>query len=292
MPIKRFFIVTLLLLAAGYQLQAQIRIQMRIPRRLYITYEPLIVTVAIANLSGHDLVLNDADGQKWFSFQVTTGDGRIIPPLNLDYHLEPLTIPAGEMIKRNLNLAALYAVQEFGLYRVKASVYLPETQKYYSSDSSQVEITDGKMIWQQTVGVPSGQPGAGSYRTVSLLTHRREQDNELYIRIEDKEGGIVYVTSPLGRLLLSMDPQVEFDKENQVNVLQLIGAKTYEYTKMSLNGEVLNRITYNAVNTRPILKKAASGEVTVVGGEPDIPVPPSAPSQPKLSDRPPGLPKI
>ena len=92
--------------------------------------------VTISNLSGHDLLLDDADSQKWFSFQVTTGEGRIVPPLNLDYHLQPLSIPAGQTVKRSLNLSSLYAVQEFGLYRVKASVYSSDMQKYYSSQGN------------------------------------------------------------------------------------------------------------------------------------------------------------
>ena len=94
--LKHALIFLLLLVAMGQQLHARIRVQMHIPRRLYVVYEPLLVTVAITNLSGHDVTLNDDGSQKWFSFQVNTGDGRIVPPTDLDYHLQPLTIPAGE----------------------------------------------------------------------------------------------------------------------------------------------------------------------------------------------------
>jgi len=292
MPSRRHLILFLLLLAAGRQLHAQVKVDMRIDRRLHIVYEPIMITVSITNLSGHDLELTDADNQKWFSFQVTTGDGRIVPPTDLDYHLQPLSIPAGQTVRRALNLSTLYAVQEFGLYRIKASVYSPEFQKYFSSQTSDVEITEGKLIWQQTVGVPAGMEGAGTYRTISLLTHRMEKDNMLYIRVEDKEGGVVYTTNQLGRVLLSFDPMIELDKTNQIHVLQLIGAKSYVYSKIGLNGEWLGQLSYNAVNSRPMLKKNASGAVRVVGGQLDVPVTPNAPTEPKLSDRPPGLPKI
>ena len=292
MPSRRHLILFLLLLAAGRQLHAQIKVDMHISRRLYIVYEPIIVNVSITNLSGHELELRDADAQKWFSFQVTTGDGRIVPPVDLGYHLQPLTIHAGATVRRSLNLTTLYGVQEFGLYRIKASVYSTEVQRYFSSQKSDIEITDGKVIWQQTVGVPEGAPGAGSYRTISLLTHRREKDNMLYVRVEDKDGGVVYTTNPLGRVLLSNEPQIELDKTNQIHVLQMIGAKTYVYSKIGLNGEWLGQLSYNAVTTRPTLKKSVKGEVRIVGGQVDVPVPPNSPSEPKLSDRPPGLPKI
>lgn len=288
---RRFILLPALLLALGHQVQAQIRVEMRMHRRLFIVYEPVMVTVGITNLSGHDLALKDVDGQKWFSFQVTGEQGRIIPPLDLDYHLQPLTIPAGETVKRSLNLASLYGVQEFGTYHFKASVYSADTQQYYSSQSGEFEITDGKLMWQQTVGVPAGMPGAGSNRTISLLTHRTEKENMLYIRVEDKEGGVVYTTNPLGRVLLSFDPQIVLDKWNRVHVLQLVGAKTYVYSKIGLNGEWGGQTVYNTVTTRPVLRKKADGSVAVVGGQPDIPVAPAVPSEPKLSDRPPGLPK-
>lgn len=287
MNCRRYFVVFAVLLALGQQLHAQVRVEMSMKRRLYLVYEPIIVTVSITNLSGHDLTLDDADSQKWFSFQVTAGDGRIVPPSDLDYHLDPLRIPMGETVKRSLNLTTLYAVQEFGLYRVKASVYSSETQKYYSSASTDLEITDGKLIWEQTVGVP-GQKGN---RTISLLTFRMEKDNMLYIRVQDKDAGLVYTTNQLGRVLLTYEPEVQLDRENQIHVLQLVGPRTYVYSRIGLNGEWLGQLVYNVVTTRPTFKKTKDGGVTIIGGQPDVPVAPDTPSEPKLSDRPPGFPK-
>ena len=290
---RRFILLFALCFALAQQLHAQIKVDMRIGRRLYIAYEPIMVTVAIANLSGHDITLTDADAQKWFSFQITTNDSRIVPPLDLDYHLTPLTIGAGQSVKRSLNLASLYGVQEFGTYHVKASVYSTEMQKYFSSPEDEFEITEGKLFWQQTVGVPAGVPGAGSFRTISLLTYQMMKDNMLYIRVEDKDAGLVYTTNQLGRLLTSFDPQIELDKANQIHVLQLIGPKSYIYSRIGLNGEWLGQLSYNAVMSKPVLKKRADGSVVVVGGQLDAPVVPApgAPAAPKLSDRPPGLPK-
>lgn len=293
MSFRRLFLLLVLLFAAGEQLHAQIKVDMSIGRRLYIVYEPIVVTVSITNLSGHDLTLQDADGQKWFGFEISTDNDRIVPPSDLKYEVAPLRIEAGQTVKRNLNLASLYPVQEFGLYHVKASVYLAEMQRYFSSQIGSFEITEGRLIWQQTVGVPAGAQGAGGYRTLSLLTFRREKDNMLYVRVEDKDGGIVYLTSPVGRVLFSVDPQIELDKSNQLHVLQMIGAKSYLYTRVGLNGEWFGQVAYNAVNSKPVLKRQADGAVAVAGGQIDLPVtqPPGAPGAPKLSDRPPGLPK-
>jgi hypothetical protein len=112
----------------------------------------------------------------------------------------------------------------------------------------------------------------------------------LYVRVQDDDAGKVYITSPLGRLLLSNDPDIKLDKDNQIHVLQLVGAKTYVYTRIGLNGEWQGQLTYNSVTTTPILKKDAQGEVFVQGGKLDAPVNPTAPGVPKISDRPPGFP--
>jgi hypothetical protein len=285
------FLATLLGLLPG--LYSQIQVEMRIPRRLYIAYEPIIVTVGITNLSGRDITLQDIDSQKWFGFQVNTADDRIVPPLDLNYKLSPLTIAAGETVKRQLNLTALYAVHEFGVYHIKASVYFGETRKYYNSTDNSFDVTEGKLVYHQTVGVPPGQEGAGTSREISLLTHRDEKYNILYIRVEDRENGLVYITAPLGRILLSYDPQVALDKKNQIHILHLYGPRAYVYTRIGLNGEWLGQANYNVVKSQPTFKKMPDGSVAILGGKLDVPANPAAnaTAAPKLSDRPPGLPK-
>jgi len=292
-------ILPALLLVFAQQLHAQVKVDMRVDRRLYIVYEPILVTVGITNLSGHDLTLADTDGKQWFSFQVNGNEDRIIPPNDINYQLKPVTIPAGQTVKRSLNLASLYAVQDFGLYHLKASVYVAETGKYYSSAADEFQITEGKPIWQETVGVPEGLPGAGSHRTLSLLTFRMPKENMLYVRVEDKDAGLVYTTSPLGRLVMANDPEYKLDKNNMLHVLQLVGAKTYVYSQIGLNGEWHDQLVYNVVSSKPELKKSADGEVFVQGGKLDVPVTTASgtggaaagPDVPKLSDRPAGFPK-
>lgn len=149
------------------------------------------------------------------------------------------------------------------------------------------------MIWQQTVGVPAGQDGAGGLRTLSLLTFRLARDNRLYVRVEDKDGGVIYSTRQLGPVLSNNPPQAEMDRANCLHILQLVGLKTYLYNKVGLNGEQLAQTVYNAVTTRPNLRRKNDGDVDVAGGKVDVPaqVPAGVPPQQvtKLSDRPPGL---
>ncbi len=279
--------------------QAQIQVGMRIKRRLHVLYEPVIATVAIRNLSGRDLPLADEGGIPWFGFEITREGGQVIPPLVADYKLEPLIIPAGQTFERTVNLNALYGLHNYGMYRIRATIYFSPLKQYFQSPMLNVEMSDGKVLWKQEVGVPEGQPGAGGRRRYTVLTFRQPTANYLYIRIEDVDTGGIFACFPVGRILSGMEPAVKLDLANTLNVLQVTGPKTYLHTQVGLDGQVLAQDLYTAEKTRPGLRLNRSGSVAVVGGQ----LAPANASQdqggrnaaasgvPKLSDRPVVLPR-
>ncbi len=279
-----------LLLMAVSHASAQVDVNISFRRSLYLKYEPIICTVSITNRSGRELTLSDTEKEKWFGFQITTIDGRPLPPVNGDYRNEPVQIGSGQTLKRQVNLAPLYPLSEFGTYRVQAVVYLPDLKRFFSSPNLNVEITEGRLLWQETVGVPAGVPG-GPTRTIALLAHRLPASTMLYIRIQDKDAGLVYCTHQLGRFIGFNNRDVQLDKLNHVHVIQNIAPKAFLYSEIGLNGEVLKRQAYQEQKDRPFLARNGDGEVTVVGG---LEYDPNAPSQekqlPKISDRPVPLP--
>ena len=274
-------------------LQAQVLVELKISRHFFMAYEPVLATVSITNQAGRDILLQDADSQKWFSFNIFNGEDSPVGPRDLNYKVSPLTIPAGQTLKRKINLNELYPVNEFGLYRIRASVYFADLHKYFSSAPTSIEVSEGKLVWQQVVGVPEGQSGAGSTRVISLFSFRLPEQNQLYARVEDRDAGIIYCTHSVGRILELEAPQAVLDVQNQLHLLQLTAPKTYVYTRIGLNGELLEQTAYNQLKAAPHLKKMANGNVAVIGGQIEQPKNESIPVQkvPKLSDRPAGLPE-
>lgn len=277
--------------------QAQLQVGLQIKRRLFVLYEPIIAKVYIRNLSGRDIPLVDKDNKQWFSFQIFEGE-RPIAAHNPDYTLEPLVIPAGQTVERRVVLNTLYPVNSYGTYHVKAMIYFGALDQYYESPNTNVDITEGRKIWQETVGVPDGFPGAGGTRRITVLAFRQPNYNYLYVRVENGEDGTVYCTHPIGRLITGIEPEIQLDQDNNLHVLHLTGAKLYLHTQVGLNGEVVAQNNYLAAPTRPSLRLRKSGELAVVGGviqnkdtvtnEMGVP---AAPKIPKLSDRPVTLPK-
>lgn len=290
---RRLFLSCAALLALAPAVHAQVQVRLTIARRLFMCYEPIIASVSITNLTGRDLTLSDAPPEKWFGFDILNSEDSPIPPRAPDYHLQPMTIPAGQTIKRNVNLVNLYPVTDFGTYRVRAAIYVAPLNRYVSSAEVPIEVTEGKTVWQQTIGVPDGQHGAGESRNYELLAFRQTNANYLYVRVEDRAKGTVFGTYPIGRLINGYDPQIEIDPQNQLNVLQMVEPKSYYYTRVGPNAELLGQQAYIETTTRPHLKKGQDGDVNVVGGhliEEKTAGAARAAAGPKISDRPAGMP--
>jgi len=280
----------LLLLLGASATQAQIKVDISFKRTLYMIYEPIICTVNIENLSGRMLDLSDTATDKWFGFQIETLDGRPVPAVNSAYRNEPVQVAAGAKLIRNINITPLYPLGEFGTYRVQATVYSSQDNKYFSSPKLNIEVTEGRLLWQQTVGVPPGA-GSGQSRTISILAHRLPQTSMLYVRMEDKDSGTVYCTTQLGRFVAFSNPDVQLDGGNQVHIIQNIAPRAFLYSHFDLDGKVLKQQAYQLDKNRPYLAKLSDNSITVVGGTPYDPnAVPEEKKLPKLSDRPVPLP--
>ncbi len=271
--------------------EGQIQVDVKFKRLQYIAYEPVVVTIAITNLAGRDIELHDADGQSWLGFEVTGSEGQPISLLSTENAQPPLKIEAGQRVTRQIDLASLYPVHDFGAYHVRTHVYFTDLGKFFYSGTRVFEVTDARPIWQQTVGIPTGVPASGEVRTYSLLTNRFPDHTSLYVRVQDKDTGIVYATYSLGRTISFEQPQAEIDRANQLHVLHCAAPRAWSYSRIGLNGELLTHSSFMETKTRPRLVHSTNGEVAVRGGVIETPAQSSRSTAPKLSGRPPDLPK-
>jgi len=274
--------------------EAQIQVDLKFKRLQYIAYEPVMATLAITNLAGRDIELHDAEGQAWFGFEVTGSEGQPIAPTATGSTQTPLKIEAGQKVTQRIDLAALYPVHDFGTYHVRAHIYFVDLGKFFYSASRVFEVTDARPIWQQTVGIPDGVAAPGDARTYSLLSNRFPDHTSLYVRVQDRDTGIVYATYSLGRTIAFEQPQAEIDRANQLHVLHCAAPRAWTYSRVGLNGELLGHSSFMETKTRPRLVRSANGEVAVRGGIIEAPAAQTKPARetaPKLSDRPPEMPR-
>jgi len=283
---RRLLTVCFLLFALLPTLQAQFNVELQMTRTLYMVHEPILAKISITNLSGKDQNFTSRPGRPWFGFEIFAGVNKLIPPNNPDYQLGDLYVPAGKTVSRNMNLTPLYSLQEYGPHSVKAVLYNQEQDQYYTSTRRAFEITEGLLLWKQSVGVPA----TNSTHTYSLLSHRLPRENRLYVRIIDETGGRVVSCFSVGRIVTFAPPTYILDGQNNLHILQMIGPKAYLYTEVSPTGEILSRVSYVDGKSNPRLQKKESGLVSVRGGKVDAPIPPGQrPKVPRLSDRPAGI---
>jgi hypothetical protein len=279
----------LLLASSGF---AQIQVDLKVPRLQYIAYEPVIATVSITNLAGRDLDLHDLPGQPWFGFEVTGQDGQIIGPVTSESGRPPLKVELGKRVAQKINLTPLFPVHDFGTYHVRAHIYFADLGKYFYSPTKVFEVTDARPLWQRTVGLPENAGGGGEVRTYSLLSNRFPDHTALYVRVEDKDRGIVYATYSLGPIIAFDEPHAELDRANELHVLFCTAPRAWIYERVGLDGELLSRASLLETKSRPRLVRADDGNIKVVGGTMEAPVTgQSRRTAPKLSERPANLPK-
>jgi hypothetical protein len=269
---------------------AQIQVELKFPRLQYIAYEAVVANLVITNLVGRDIDLHDVNGQPWFGFEVTGSEGGSIAPAG-NPSTEPFSVGVGKSVSRKINLTPLFGVHDFGTYRVRAHIYFAGLNKFFYSQTKVFEVTDARPIWQKTVGVPADGSPSGNARTYSLMTNRFPDHTSLYVRVEDKDSGVVYATYSLGQVIAFDQPQAEFDRSNELHLLYCAAPRNWSYARVGLNGELLSRASFSETKTRPRLVHSGDGVVKISGGMMARPVTEEKrEAAPKLSARPPNAP--
>ena len=269
---------------------AQIEVGLEFKRRTFLRGEPIEAKVSVRNLSGHDVTLRDVPPHQWFGFEIIRGTDTPVPPNDPNYQNEQLTILSGESVTRNVDVLRLFPVNEYGTYKVRAAIYLHETKKYYASDTVPIEVSDGRKVWSQTVGVPNGREGAGELRQFQLLNFQQPKETQMYCRVTDEGTGTILATYPLGRILGGAKPMIEFSEDNTLYAFHMTGPSVYALSKIGVNGEWLGQTLWNAPRGRATVRRKPDNKMVVVGATRDRSkdaVAAGAPKVPKLSDGPP-----
>ena len=271
--------------------RAQLDVTLEMKRHIFLRGEPVEVTVVIRNLAGKDVILRDVESRQWFGFEITKGADTPIGALAADYKNDPLVILSGDSVRHKVDLLRLYPITEFGAYKVRAAIYFSETGKYLTSEPLKLDISDGRKMWSRTVGVPASKDGAGGYRVMTLLAFQQPKENTLYARVEDEATGAIYGAYPLGRLVSGSTPATEFDADNTLHVLHLVGPSQYNLSKVGVNGEWLGQTLWSSAKGRATVRRKADGKMVIVGATRVNDAPVAGPPVPKLSDRPVALPR-
>jgi len=247
-------------LATSSLAPAQVQVSAQTERTDFLLYERVDLLVTVANVGESDLVLNNNEGHPWLSFLVSKHN-RLPVRQERQGTFKPVTLKVGETKTLRINLTPLFSFREEGDYKAAAVIDLPGEGQIIS-DGVPFNVLRGRQVWSQT------RPVEGSERVYSLIRFSPQTDRtNLYLRVEDPSENIVYANLALGEVVAYIDPEVFFDPQGNLHVMQPIAMGTYLYTRADPSGKILHQgifKTFQAVPPR--LTKMEDGNVIVVGG--------------------------
>ena len=273
---------------AAPRASAQLQVTLELNRDRFVAFEPIQVTVTIANRAGKDVILGDASGRNWLSFNVDRiGEGSILAHGG-GPRLRPHVLGRGESIRETISLGRFYPLGGLGNYSVRANVYFSEFGQHLVSNVRSFAVTDGSLLWKDKIGInKTGEPT--SYREMSLLSFQEDDKMTMYVRIREERTGRVLATYTIGRLVLQQEPQATLDGDSNLHAFFLTGPKMYRHIVIDPDGKKLTEEVFETQNNSvPELKIAQSGAVRVAGGRLYDPSKPDEPQEVvrRLTDRP------
>ena len=255
-------------LATSSLASAQIQVTAQTERSDFLLYERVDLLVTVTNAGESDLILNNNEGHPWLSFIVTKHNRLPVRP-EREGTFKPVSLKIGETKTLRINLTPLFSFREEGDYKAAAVVDLPG-EGQIMSDSVPFSILRGREVWSQT------RPIDGSQRVYSLIRFSPKPNlTALYLRVEDPSENIVSANLSLGEVVAYIDPEVFFDPQGNLHVMQPIAMGTYLYTRADPTGKIMHQGIFKTFQSiPPRLAKMDDGNVIVVGGmeeDPNVP---------------------
>src|SRR6266850_60431 len=256
--------------AALFSLSAsgQISVEVTVDQDQFLRGEAIKVAVFITNLSGRDLHLGaDPD---WLTFTVASRDGGVVAqsgevPVKGEFVLE-----SARRATKRVNLEPFFSCSRSGGYSVVATVRIKEWDQERKSAPKPFFVIEGAKLWEQDFGVPKAAGATNEAPEVRKYTLQQANyikgQLRLYLRVSDASGAQVLATVPIGTMLSFSHPEPQVDRLSNLHLIYQNYAKTFTYSVFNPEGELLNRETYDYVDSRPRLRVEEGGKISIAGG--------------------------
>jgi hypothetical protein len=238
---------------------AQIQVSAQTQRSDFLLYERVDLYVTVTNVGDSDLILNN-DERPWLSFLVSKANRLPVRP-EREGTFKSVALKAGESKKLKIDLTPLFSFREEGQYNAAAVINVPGSGDIIS-ESVPFTVMRGRQVWSQTHEVD------GQQRIYSLLRFSPTPDKtDLYLRVEDPVANLILANISLGEVVAYIDPEVFFDPQGNIHVMQPIAMSTYLYSRADPNGKILHQGIFKTFQqVPPRLTKLQDGNVVVAGG--------------------------
>lgn len=255
-----------MLLASVNSLCAQVTLEVTLDQEQFLPGEALPVAVRITNRSGQTLQLGADEG--WLVFSIESVEGLIVVKTGEVPVAGEFTLESSKRAIKRVDLAPYFNLAKPGRYSITATMFVKEWNRQIASAPKPFDIIEGSKLWEQEVGIPKAQDATNQLPELRKYTlHQANYLRKhliLYVQVNDTTGKLRKVF-PIGPMLSFGQPEPQIDKFSNLHILYQDGPRSFSYTVVNPDGEVIVRQSYD-MTTRPRLKIDDQGNLKVVGG--------------------------
>lgn len=263
---RSLLLAAILYLGFRPQLSAQVTAEIVLDQDQFLPRETLRVGVRITNFSGQTLQFGSE--KDWLTFTVERKDGTLIPqqgplPVEGEFEVESSTVAT-----KRVDIAPYVDLTMPGSYQIVATVRIQPWGKEISTKPKDLNVVAGTRLWEQAFGVPdpAGEGRPPEVRKYGLQQALHLKQMKLYVRITDETGSRYFGVFPIGPMVSFSVPEHQIDRTNNLHVLHQTGPRSFNYSVINPDGQLILRQTHDYTASRPVLRGGADGGVVVAGG--------------------------
>jgi len=243
---------------------AQVSVELTLEQDQYLAGESVPVGVRITNFSGQ--TLHFGKDRDWLHFTIEGRDNYIVPSSGEVPVQGEFVVESSGVATRRVDVAPYFALSKPGRYLVTAAVKLKEWEKELVSKPKPLDVIAGTKLWEQEIGVPDTAGHAPEVRKYALQQAIHLKQMKLYVRVTDQSESRIIRVFPIGPLISFSSPEHQIDQSSNLHVLYQTGAKSFNYSVITPDGQLLVRETYEYTDTRPGLRVDRQGRIFIRGG--------------------------
>jgi hypothetical protein len=251
-----------------FSASAQVTVEVMLDQEQFLPSEALPVAVRITNRSGQPLHLGaDAD---WLTFSVSSADGFVVTKIADPPVVGEFDLGSSLMATKRVDLAPYFKLVREGGYRIVATVRIKNWNQDLASEPRTFDVIEGAKLWSQTFGLPV--PAGMTNTAPEIRKYTLEEANYLhsqlrmYVEVTDELERHVFKVRAIGPMVSFSQPEAQIDRLSYLHVLYQGSARTFTYTLVSPDGDIVRQEAYDYVDTRPRLQTDDAGNITVLGG--------------------------
>jgi len=245
--------------------RAQVELEVVMDQTEFLAKESVPIALKIRNHSGQTLRFGTND---WLTYLVEARSGFVVEKLGDPPTDHKFEVETSHVATQRADLAPYFNLGRSGHYTLTATVKLEDWGVEINSPPVEFNVISGVRVWEQAFGVPPANPNSHEppevrkyiLQRAAYLKHLR-----LYLRVTDATESTVFKVRPIGPMTSFSDPQTRLDTQNNLHLLYEESARTYRYSVITPDGDIIRRRQYFYIDRPAKLERDQSGEVSVIG---------------------------